>query len=240
MEERLTIYEGINTALLALIPPSAVRILDVGCGTGDLGKCLLGDPNRYVVGITYSKEEAAIAGSRLSQVICAELNTFDFSPLGQFDCVILSHVLEHLYSPSLVLERLKCVLGPESVIIVALPNVVFWKQRVQFLMGRWRYRDMGILDRTHFRFFDKKSAEQLLEDSGYEILRKRFDGPFPLIKPVRHLIGRWAERIDRLTSTCAPGLLAFQFAYVARVRSDHRGSRVQGRDASTEQKQIVS
>jgi SAM-dependent methyltransferase len=224
MEERLTIYEGINEAVLSLIPQSAVRILDVGCGTGSLGKYLLQDSQRYVAGITYSEEEAAIAASRLSQVVCAELNDFDFSLLGKFDCVILSHVLEHMYSPGSVLERLKRVLRPESVIVVALPNVVWWKQRIQFLLGRWRYQDWGVLDRTHFRFFDRESAEQLLEGSGYEILKRRFDGPFPLIKPVRGLIGRWAIKIDRATSTCVPGLLAFQFAFVARPRDAQSGS----------------
>ena len=221
MEEHLTVYEGINEAVFSLVPPSAIRILDVGCGTGALGKRLLQDPKRYVAGITYSEQEAGIAALCLSQVVCAELNNFDFSSFGKFDCVILSHVLEHLYSPRSVLERLKCVLGPESVIIVALPNVLWWRQRIQFLLGRWRYAEWGILDKTHFRFFDRQSAEQLLVDSGYEILKRRFDGPFPLLKPVRPLIGRWAENIDHFTSTHAPGLLAFQFAFVARPRSDH-------------------
>ncbi len=159
-----------------------------------------------------------MAASRLSQVICAELNDFDFCPLGRFDCVILSHILEHLYSPGTVLERLKCVLGPESVIIVSLPNVVWWQQRLQFLVGRWRYQSWGILDRTHFRFFDRESSEQLLEESGYEILKRRFDGRSPFIKPVRRWIGPWADKIDRLTSESAPGLFAAQFSYLARSR----------------------
>ena len=125
---------------------------------------------------------------------------------------------------ALPFQRLKRVLKPESVIVVVLPNVVWWRQRIQFLLGRWRYQDWGILDETHFRFFDRESAEQLLEDSGYKILKRRFDGPFPLINPVRGLIGRWATKIDRATSTCVPGLLAFQFAFVARPRGAQSGS----------------
>jgi SAM-dependent methyltransferase len=218
MEQSLTIYDGVNEGVLSFVPSSAVRILDVGCGTGLLAERLPRNPERCVVGITYSEEEAKLASTRLSQVICTDLNTFDFCSLGKFDCVILSHILEHLYSPSSTLEQLKCVLGPESVIVVALPNVVWWRQRLQFLMGRWRYQDWGILDRSHFRFFDKQSSEQLLEQAGYEILQRRFDGPFPFIKPVRRLIGPWAKKIDRLTSECVPGLFAFQFLYLARIR----------------------
>lgn len=218
MEAGLTIYEGINESVLSLIPASAVRILDVGCGTGALGERLLRDPGRYVAGITYSEQEATAAASRLSQVTCADLNNLEFSAFGKFDCVILSHILEHLYSPSTLLERIKCILEPESVIVVALPNVVWWRQRLQFLMGRWRYQNWGILDRTHFRFFDRRSSEQLLEESGYEVLRRRFDGPFPLIRPVRRLMGPWADKIDHFTSARAPGFFAFQFAYVARMK----------------------
>jgi len=216
--EGLTIYEGIDESVLSLVPASAIRILDVGCGTGALGECLLRNSQRYVAGITYSEREAELASSRLSHVICADLNNFDFCPLGKFDCVIMSHILEHLYSPSSVLERLKCILNPESVIVVALPNVVWWKQRAQFLIGRWRYQDWGILDRTHFRFFDQRSSEELLVDSGFEILKRSFDGASPFIKPVRHLMGSWARKIDRLTSETVPGLFAVQFSYLARMK----------------------
>jgi hypothetical protein len=159
-----------------------------------------------------------LASKRLSRVYCADLTDFDFGPLGKVDCVILSHVLEHLYFPAELLERLKSVLGSESVVVVALPNVVYWKQRMRFLIGQWRYQDWGILDRTHFRFFDKRSSAELLEEAGYEIIRRKNDGPFPLLKPIRKLIGPWAERIDGFTSELMPGLLAAQFVYLARVK----------------------
>jgi 2-polyprenyl-3-methyl-5-hydroxy-6-metoxy-1,4-benzoquinol methylase len=195
-----------------------VRILDVGCGTGVFGERLRRDGQRFVAGITYSAQEAELASGRLSQVYCADLNDFDFGPLGKFDCIILSHILEHLCDPQELLDRLKRALAPESVIVVALPNVVWWKQRLQFLIGRWQYQDWGILDRTHFRFFDKKSSAELLESAGYEILRCKNDGPFPLIKPVRELIGSKAESIDNFTSDLMPGLFAAQFVYLARVK----------------------
>jgi 2-polyprenyl-3-methyl-5-hydroxy-6-metoxy-1,4-benzoquinol methylase len=218
MEITQTIYDGLNQAVLSLVPPSAVRILDVGCGTGTFGERLRTDGQRYVAGITYSPQEAELASKRLSKVYCADLTNFDFSSLGKFDCVILSHILEHMYSPTQILERLKSVMGPESVVVVALPNVVWWKQRLQFLMGKWQYQDWGILDRTHFRFFDKYSSAELLKDAGYEILQRRYDGPFPLTKPIRRLIGPSAEKLDRFASQMMPGLLATQFVYLAKVK----------------------
>jgi SAM-dependent methyltransferase len=214
----LTIYDGVNECVFSFIPSSAMRILDVGCGTGAMGERLLRHLERFVAGITYSEAEARLARARLSRVICAELNDFDFANLGKFDCVILSHILEHLYSPEDLLERLKCALEPEAVVVVALPNVVWWKQRLEFLFGRWRYRDWGILDRTHFRFFDRRSARELLEKAGYEILTAKCDGPFPFLGPIRKLNNSWVKKIDDFACGLAPGLFSVQFVYLARAR----------------------
>jgi SAM-dependent methyltransferase len=214
----LTIYEGVNECVASFVPSSSARILDVGCGTGTLGERLRREQERFVVGITYSAEEARLAGTRLSQVICAELNEFDFSGLGTFDCVVLSHILEHLYHPEDFLQRLKSVLSPESVVVVALPNVLWWRQRIQFMIGRWRYHDWGILDRTHYRFFDSQSSRELLEQAGYEIDRTAYDGALFNIGPVRRRINRVGSAVDHFLCRLAPGLLAMQFVYLARIR----------------------
>jgi len=213
----LTIYSGINAAVLSCVPESANQILDVGCGTGVFGEALRRKRDRQVVGITYSSVEAELAAKRLTAVQCADLNNFDLSSLGLFDCIVMSHILEHLYRPDEFLVRVKDILQPGGVIVVALPNVVVWYQRLEFILGRWQYRDWGTLDRTHFRFFDLYSSVELLRDAGYEILTRRYDGTFPLIKPIRPLIGSLAQRIDGFTSKLVPGLFAKQFIYLAKM-----------------------
>jgi SAM-dependent methyltransferase len=218
MKGKLTIYSGVNDAVLSYVPLSANRILDVGCGTGTFGEALRSQRDREVLGITYSTEEAALAQQKLTAVCCADLNDFDLNPLGKFDCVVMSHVLEHLYRPDEFLAKVKSILKPDGVIVVALPNVVVWRQRLQFLFGRWRYQDWGTLDRTHFRFFDLHSSEELLHESGYEILKRRCDGRFPLIKPFRPILGSMSHRIDRFTSEFHPGLFAMQFLYLANIK----------------------
>jgi SAM-dependent methyltransferase len=218
LKEHLTLYEGVNECVVSFVPVSANRILDVGCGTGTLGERLRRERERTIVGITHSPEEAKQAAGRLSRVICADLNTLDFGSLGNFDCIIFSHVLEHLYAPDDVLDRIRPILDPGSVIVVALPNVLWWKQRLQFLLGRWRYQDWGTLDRTHFRFFDLPSATALLDNAGYEILRRDLNGPFPGTYRMRKHLGRAGEALNRLACRVAPGLFAFQFVYLAKVK----------------------
>jgi SAM-dependent methyltransferase len=218
LDEALTLYEAVNESVLSCVPVKADRVLDIGCGSGALGERIRRVRERKVVGITYSQREAEMASRSLSEVICADLNQFDVSSLGQFDCVIMSHILEHLYSPQVMLDKVKRVLGVNSVVVVALPNVLFWKQRLEFLMGRWRYQDGGILDRTHFRFFDHQSAGELLEHAGYEIVARRRDGAFPLTGPVRKMIGSLAGNIDQFAIRRLPGLFATQFVYQARSK----------------------
>jgi len=217
MGRPLTIYSGVNDAVLSYVPISANRILDVGCGTGTFGEVLRRAREREVVGITYSREEADLAEKRLTAVYCADLNNFDLTTLGRFDCVVMSHVLEHLYRPDEFLKQVRNILEPNGAIVVALPNVVVWWQRVQFLLGRWRYTDWGILDRTHFRFFDLCSSAELLGEAGYEVVMRRCDGRFPLIKPIRPFIGNLANRIDRFMSELVPGMFAMQFLYLAKI-----------------------
>jgi 2-polyprenyl-3-methyl-5-hydroxy-6-metoxy-1,4-benzoquinol methylase len=211
----MTLYQAVNSRVLSLVPHSARRILDVGCGTGTLGERLRQEHERTVVGITYSQREAELASRQLSDVICADLNGFDFSSLGKFDCVIMSHIIEHLYSPEDALDRVKHALEPSGVIIVAIPNVLWWRQRIQFLLGKWRYQEGGILDRTHYRFFDYISSREILEGAGYTILETVPDGSFPLTRPIRQLLGPLATRVDRFMCRYMPGMFAFQFVYLA-------------------------
>src|SRR5438552_3281360 len=90
-------YHALNLTVLNAIPASARCILDVGCGTGSLGRELKRRQQARIIGITHSAREAQQARAHLDGVLVQDLNVFDPSELGQFDCVVCSHVLEHLY-----------------------------------------------------------------------------------------------------------------------------------------------
>ena len=89
-----------------------------------------------------------------------------------------------------------------------LPNVLFWKQRLEFLRGRFRYTDGGLTDRTHVRFFDWDSAEQLVRQAGFEVIERAADGVLPLSR----LFGpALAARMNRAALRRCPGLFGVQF-----------------------------
>jgi hypothetical protein len=78
-------------------------------------------------------------------------------------------VLEHVYDPRTVLERYLPRLAPGGRVFVSVPNAVVWTNRFQWLLGRVRYEDTGVMDRTHIRFFTFDTAEELLRATGCRV-----------------------------------------------------------------------
>lgn len=203
------IYQSINAAVLGCVPHGTGTLLDVGCGGGAFGAAVKARlASCAVTGVTYSEAEARLASQSLDHVAVADLNQFDPTPLGQFDCIVCSHVLEHLLQPQQVLSRLRACLNPGGHLVVALPNALFWKQRLQFLRGHFRYTDGGLMDRTHLRFFDWDTAEQLVREAGFVAVSRHADGGLPLSRLLGPVLG---PAIDRWALARFPGLFGFQF-----------------------------
>jgi len=209
-------YAVVNRYVLKIVPVEARRILDVGCGSGLLGGEIKRLRNCEVIGITLSESEAQEASKFLDKILVCDLNKYDPGELGKFDCVLCSHVLEHLYYPKRLLELLRNNLNDHGLLIIALPNVVYWQQRLEFLKGKFRYTNEGLLDYTHMRFFDYQTALELIQDAGYKVLSKFFDGHFPL-PVIRNLSKSLAYIVDKTAIKVAPGLFTRQFIFVAQV-----------------------
>jgi SAM-dependent methyltransferase len=186
-----------NPALLDLIDIPAGRALDCGCGAGDNAR-LLRQRGWAVTGVTLDPAEARATGAQGAAAVLADLATgLPFG--GRFDLVVLSHVLEHLVDPALLLGEAARVLAPGGRIAVALPNVLHYRQRAQFLRGRFEYTRTGPMDATHLRFFTVSSARRMVVQAGFDVRAARADGELPwwrlrgLIAPgVRAAADHWA------------------------------------------------
>lgn len=204
------IYESINRQVLECVPRSSKHVLDLGCGTGVFGKRLRETLGCRVTGVTYSQEEAKLAQPRLNEVVVGDLNEFDPQTVRDVDCAVCSHVLEHLYRPEHLLSRLARALPRGGTLVVALPNVLQWRQRLRFLGGRFRYTDGGLMDRTHYRFFDWNTAQGLLREGGFRVDRAQACGGFPGTRFMPGLGGV----IDKASTALFPGLFSWQFVMV--------------------------
>lgn len=207
------IYGSVNPPVFARIPRTARTLLDVGCGDGTLARVIRGEWPAAVSGITHSTEEAARARDVMESVLVTDLNRFDGAGLGQFDCVICSHVLEHLVDPWQLLRTLRPHMNPGGTLIVALPNLLFWRNRLAMLAGNFRYTDGGLMDRTHCKFFDWRTAAELVTQAGFTLVEQVADGSWP----GSHFLGPLRRPLDRIALGAAPGLFGWQFVLAGRV-----------------------
>jgi SAM-dependent methyltransferase len=198
------------------VPLGAATVLDVGCGTGNNGEYLKTQaPSRKVYGVTLSPAEAGVADRVLDGVFVADVECWcPPDQLRSFDCILLSHVLEHLAEPGRLLKRALPWLGPEGRIVLAVPNVLHLTQRIAFLLGRFRYTDVGLMDSTHLRFFDRFSIEEIVRNSGYRIEYSGASGYVPLGR-VRWKLPKFAAWVDGLGALWST-LFGWQFIIVAR------------------------
>jgi SAM-dependent methyltransferase len=209
------IYGAINIPVLDRVPGTARRILDIGCGDGAFGRAVKARQPATVAGVTFSDEEAARAREHLDSVVTRDLESASLVDLGQFDCVVCSHVLEHLRDPVRVLTSLRDNLTKDGVVLVALPNVLHYRQRLAFLGGRFRYTDGGLMDRTHYRFFDWTTAQELIAEAGLTAESAEAVGGWPGSR----FAGPLRASLDRLAVAASPGLFGVQFVVTARAPS---------------------
>ena len=210
------IYTSINQPVFQQIPQHAKKILDIGCGSGNLGQAIKQKKiTCEVFGITYSEDEANLASQCLDQVIVADINQLEPYILGEFDCIICSHILEHLYNPEKLLIALHNNLSKEGKLIVALPNVLFFKQRWEFIKGNFKYTDGGLMDKTHFRFYDWETAYQLLIQTNWNVTQRIADVHFPL-PLIRKFVSPLEPKLKQLVADKFPSLFATQFILVAK------------------------
>ena len=206
----MILSESINEAVLNVVPPQTRALLDLGCGGGAMDARIKERFGCSVVGVTFSEEEAVAARARLDRVEVHDLNTLDPAALGKFDCILCCHVLEHLYQPDEILRRIRGNLLSGGTLVVALPNVLFWNQRLRFLRGHFRYTDGWLMDRTHFRFFDQHTARELLTEAGYIVEHAFADGAVPYTK----VLGRSLQkRVNAWGLRHFPGLFGWQFVF---------------------------
>ncbi len=158
------------------VPVSARRLLDVGCGAGAFAAGLKqsragSDGDLEIWGVEMCPEAAKLAAEVMDKILAGDFfSALPELPEGHFDCIVLNDVLEHMVHPDELLRRIKPLLAPGAVVVASIPNVRhFFTVMNLAARGRWDYTDEGILDRTHLRFFTRRSMKQMFQDTGYRV-----------------------------------------------------------------------
>ncbi len=145
------------------------RVLELGTAMGVMTRVLREQLDCTVVGVERDPDMAAEAAAWCEKMVVGDLDRLDLAAeTGDgFDVVLAADVLEHLADPWRCLAQLPALLKPEGCLVLSVPNVTHNSVVAALLCGRFPYRDKGLLDRTHLRFFARADLEQLLLATGF-------------------------------------------------------------------------
>lgn len=144
---------------------TAERVLDVGCSLG------------YVLeaGRRLGLESAGLDISKHAVDRCRELGfeaetgTLERLPFsdGRFDVVVMKHVLEHTPDPARALEEVRRVLKPGGAVVIAVPNVDYWKGDKR--RATYRYYRPDDLGAQHYVYYSEATLSDRLVRSGFDV-----------------------------------------------------------------------
>lgn len=207
-----TPYRGhdlLARAVLRNVPPGG-RIFEGGVSSGYFARMLV-DTGLTVDGADLDADAACEAEKVCDVVVVGDLSTLDLSQLRPpYDALVFGDTLEHLPDPPAVLRRVRPLLRDEGVVVISIPNIANWAIRLGLLFGRFRYTERGILDRTHLRFYTRRTLTEMFADASFQMdeLIAAVPVPFVTWRPVC----RAAHAIGNLR----PSLFAYTFIAVAR------------------------
>lgn len=149
------------------------KIVEIGCMHGALAaKYIEKNTNVNWIGLDIDSDYVDIAKKHCTKAFTADiekLSEIEFEYLSNADLWIFADVLEHLYNPWKLLEKIKSS-STDVEVIACIPNSQHWSFQARINSGDLNYESHGLFDKTHIRFFSQKTMSELFENSGYKIL----------------------------------------------------------------------
>ena len=198
------------------------RILDIGCNRGMIGKTLGQKWKNKLWAVDVDVNAIKKASRYYKEIYKVDIEKMNPRSEAKFDCLIFGDVLEHFIDPWSTLK--KCVdqlLKRNGLVIISLPNIVNWHVRWHLAMGNFVYKQRGLMDITHLRFFTLKSAKLLIGNAGLSILENKVSPiPLPLIWKQTD-VGKpffWLHCLNYSITNLRPGLFGYQLLFVCKKK----------------------
>ncbi|MGB7157533.1 MAG: class I SAM-dependent methyltransferase [Tepidisphaeraceae bacterium] len=148
--------ETINRFLAEHAPPPR-RVLDVGCGLGDV---LAEMPGGYdLIGMDYAAFNVKVASRRLrGKAAIAQGSIYEMPyETASMDVCLCLEVLEHIEEDARAVREIARVLKPGGMLLAAVPYTYYWPEYLQ-LMG-------------HFRHYTRETFSRLMDENGLQTER---------------------------------------------------------------------
>lgn len=180
--------------VLGLLPKKErpLRILDAGCGNGFLASAM-SKRGHEVIGIDISAEGVQLARSSYPDLrfecrsVLEDLS--NLAPIGGFDAIVSTEVIEHLYSPEQFLEGVYRNLGPGGVAVLTTPYYGYVKNLAIALTNSWDRHHMVHFEGGHIKLFSRATLSKMMERIGFRRIQFKGVGRTPLLWKSMILLG---------------------------------------------------
>jgi SAM-dependent methyltransferase len=205
--------DSAGAAVIRFVKPNS-KVLEVGAGSGAIARHIVSKSKCSVTAVESNPTSVEKLKKFCDRVYALDLNEAAWPNAldkdGKFDYVIAADVLEHVYNPWKVLQGMKTMLNPGGSIILSLPHAAHSSVLTSFYNGDVEYREWGLLDKTHIRFFGLHNVEGLYESAGLAITRVHF----VIVKPED---SEFAEHWKALPASVRDALSARRYANVYQI-----------------------
>lgn len=187
-------HSTVNRDLLAMMPRTARRVVEVGCMHGALARAFREiNPQVHYAGVDIDPAYAAVAAQACDVALPGDIEHFDqatFDSLFPSDCWVFGDCLEHLRDPWRVVAAIRERIAADGCLVACIPNAQHWSVQMRLATGLFRYEDSGLLDRTHVRWFTRVTMIEMFMQAGWRVeagLARRLPqaAPVALIDGVR-------------------------------------------------------
>lgn len=202
-EKSADYFGTVRRGAVGLLPERVGDVLDIGGGNGATSRHLLAEgrarSSLVMDPFSTADDDGALRFSRGSADDPAQFE--DMREAGsQFDTLLFLDVLEHLYDPWSVLRSARSLLRPAGHVLISVPNARFVGLVVPLVLrGRFDYKQAGVMDRTHIRWFTRSTLMEMIEGAGFRVEEVR-----PYFEP------RMAP-INRMTLGLLEGFFVYQY-----------------------------
>ncbi len=165
------------------------KILDVGCGSGELVTVPLGAKGCDIVGVDIDYDSIVHGKSRAGDVgfVLGEICSLPFKK--KFDIIICAEVLEHTTEPNKVLSEMALHLANDGIMILTIPNGFGPFEMEKLILDKLGLRKLGRkilghratsdnvenmtknMDCPHLHFFTRSSLKKTITTSGFKIIK---------------------------------------------------------------------
>lgn len=159
------------------------RVCDVGRRNGALAGYLQRE-GYSVSGVEYDENGCRIAKQSYLNINFYNLGVADDPEevrrhSGEFDAVVSTEVVEHLFSPHLLPQFARGLLRANGLLIVTTPYHGYWKNLALAVMGKWDHHHTALWHGGHIKFFSRATLTTLLEQNGFRVIGFHGTGRMP-------------------------------------------------------------